>query len=101
MQVSERATGALFTTANGHLGLRGASREPFGDTLVLLSGCHETRPYAHPERSFGSPDHYQTAVAVTDPTGVSISVDGRRVAPQTGTWREHRRSLDLRTGCVA
>jgi trehalose/maltose hydrolase-like predicted phosphorylase len=57
LRTGARSTGALFTTSNGYVGLRGAHREPFGDDgLVLLSGCYETRPYALGERSFGFPD---------------------------------------------
>jgi alpha,alpha-trehalose phosphorylase len=94
-------TGALFTTSNGYVGLRGRAREPFGgDGLVLLSGCYETRPYAHPEQAHGAPEHYQTIVAVTDPDEVAITVDGEGMDPTTGTWLEHERRLDLRTGCI-
>jgi alpha,alpha-trehalose phosphorylase len=101
LRTGHRSTGALFTTSNGYLGVRGPRREPFGPgACVLLAGFHETRPYAHPERSFGVPDDYQTIVPVTDPTSVAVTVDGVSVDVATGTWLEHRRSLDLRTGCV-
>lgn len=97
-----RATGALFTTSNGAFGGRGRQREPIGeeDGGVFVAGCYETRPYAHPERSYGFPEHYQTLVAATDPLAVGLTVDGLAVTPGTGTWHEHRRRLDLRTGCV-
>ena len=97
-----RSTGALFTTSNGYLGVRGRRREPVGteDGAAFLGGCHETRPYAHPERSFGLPVHYQTLVAVTDPLQVRITIDGTALTVETGTWLEHRRWLDLRSGCV-
>jgi alpha,alpha-trehalose phosphorylase len=36
-----------------------------------------------------------------DPTQVELTVDGVEVSPRTGTWSKHRRTLDLRTGCVA
>src|SRR3546814_6779170 len=38
---------------------------------------------------------------LTDPTHVTITVDGAPLAVDTGTWLEHTRELDLRTGCVA
>src|SRR3546814_7917643 len=56
---------------------------------------------ALPISAFAFPDTYQTLVAVTDPTHVAITVDGAPLAVDTGTWLEHTRELDLRTGCVA
>src|SRR3546814_15948048 len=38
---------------------------------------------------------------LTDPTHVTITVDGAPLAVDTGTWLEHTRALDLRTRCVA
>src|SRR5690606_31895743 len=93
----------LFATSNGLLGVSGRRREPVGDHGggALVLGCYETRPYAHPEAAFGFPDDYQTIVIVTDPTFVQVTVDGVPVATDSGTWLEHRRRLDMRTGLVS
>jgi trehalose/maltose hydrolase-like predicted phosphorylase len=99
----EDRTAALFTTSNGYVGLRGRADEPFGsagDADVLVVGCYETRPYAHPERSFGVPERYQTIVGVTDPWVLSIAVDGTPMRANSGTWLDRSRRLDLRTGCI-
>jgi alpha,alpha-trehalose phosphorylase len=100
LRTVEEATGVLFTTSNGYVGVAGGRREPFGTGAVLVSGLMETRPYAHPERSYGIPERYQTLVTVTDPTGVAVTVDAVPVTTASGTWELHDRTLDLHTGCV-
>src|SRR3546814_11920007 len=92
----------LFRASSGYFGVRGRRREPVGHDGggVLVAGLYETRPYAHPEAAFAFPDTYQTLVAVTDPTHVTITVHGAPLAVDTGTWPEHTRALDLRTGRV-
>lgn len=95
------ATGALFTTANGYLGVRAGHREPVGGAdAVLVSGCYETRPYVHPEAGFAYPERYQTMLPATDPTATVLRVDSVAVLPDAGTWLEHGRTLDLRAGLV-
>jgi alpha,alpha-trehalose phosphorylase len=94
------ATGALFTTSSGHLGLPGPDREPFGAGRTLVVGCFEARPSVLEESGFGLPTHHQTLVSVADPFQVAVRVDGMALGLDAGTWLDHERRLDLHTGCV-
>src|SRR3546814_20223800 len=90
---TRRVSDFPFRPSSGYFGVRGRRREPVGQDGggVLVAGLYETRPYAHPEAAFAFPDTYQTLVAVTDPTHVTITVDGAPLAVDTGTWLEHTR----------
>ena len=96
------ASEAVFSLANGYLGLRGSldEAEPNSFRGTFLSGVHETHPLSYPEDGYGNPDEGQAMIAVADGTPIRMTVDGEPVDVRTMEPEVHERVLDLRTGVL-
>nr|WP_297429871.1 glycosyl hydrolase family 65 protein [uncultured Actinotalea sp.] len=95
------ATAALFTVANGWVGVRGALDElvPTVHAGTLLAPVFEEVPLEYGERSYGFPGRQEQVLAVPDGWAVRVEVDGAPLDVTTGA-EEHTRTLDLRTAVL-
>jgi alpha,alpha-trehalose phosphorylase len=93
---------SLFALANGHLGLRGnlEEGEPCGALGTYLASVYERRPLAHAEAGYGYPESGQTIVNVTNGKLMRLLIDDEPFDVRYGRLRSHRRSLDMRDGCL-
>lgn len=96
------ASEAVFTLANGYLGMRGSldEAEPNAFRGTYMSGVHETHPLSYPEGGYGHPDEGQAIIAVADGTPLRVTVDGEPLDIRTIHPQVHERILDLRTGVL-
>jgi alpha,alpha-trehalose phosphorylase len=95
-------TEALFTVANGYLGIRGILEEgvPSARPASLLNGFHETWPITYGEEAFGYAHLGQTIVHVPDGAIVKIAVDDDRIDCSSTEIDHFERALDLRRGTL-
>ncbi|MBC7292348.1 MAG: glycoside hydrolase family 65 protein, partial [Actinotalea sp.] len=95
-------TAALFTVANGWVGVRGALEEltPTVHAGTLLAPVLEEVPLEYGERSYGFPGRQEQVLAVPDGWAVRAEVDGSALDVSIGTTHGHTRTLDLRTGVL-
>ncbi|WP_225755000.1 glycoside hydrolase family 65 protein [Actinotalea sp. Marseille-Q4924] len=96
------STAALFTVANGWVGVRGALEElvPTVHAGTLLAPLYEEVPLSYAERAYGFPGRQEQVLAAPDGWAVRLEVDGSALDVTTGTTHHHTRTLDLRTGVV-
>jgi alpha,alpha-trehalose phosphorylase len=95
-------TEALFTVANGYLGIRGVLEEgvPAARPATLLNGFHETWPITYGEDAYGYAQQGQTIVNVPDGVIVKIEVDDDRLDCTSTEIVHFERALDLRRGTL-
>ena len=99
---------SLFTVGNGYLGVRGALDTPFPGSLadMFVAGIFDrkqpTLPYS--ESEFLAPDSggypYNELVPLPFPFALRVIVDDQPLDLVNGPWREHRRTLDMKGGCL-
>lgn len=96
------AAAALFTVANGWVGVRGALEElvPTVHAGTLLAPVFEEVPLEYGERSYGFPGRQEQVLAVPDGWAARLEVDGEPLDVTRGVVHEHARTLDLRTGVL-
>jgi trehalose/maltose hydrolase-like predicted phosphorylase len=95
-------TAALFTVANGWVGVRGALEElvPTVHAGTLVAPVFEEVPLEYGERSYGFPGRQEQVLAVPDGWAVRLEVDGAPLDVAAVPPHEHTRTLDLRTGVL-
>ena len=95
-------TEALFTLANGHIGLRGNldEGEPYGFPGTYLNSFYEVRPLPYAEAGYGYPQAGQTIVDVTNGKIFRLMVDDEPFDVRYGDLINHERTLDLRAGTL-
>ncbi len=93
---------SIFALCNGHLGLRGNldEGEPSGLPGTYLNGYYEARPLPYAEAGYGFPEDGQTVVDVTNGKLIRLLVVDEPFDVRYGELREHRRTLDLRSGTL-
>jgi alpha,alpha-trehalose phosphorylase len=94
---------AIFTVANGCLGIRGTldEGEPAGMPGTYLSGVHELRTLVYPETGSGDPEATETLVNTINGTVIRLLVDGQPLDVRRGELLHHERVLDLRAGTLS
>lgn len=103
----EHAMEALFTVANGYLGLRGALDLPMpgSDDDLFVAGIYDRK---HPERPYselefmdvGREDPYAERVSLPGPLRLSLAVDDVALDVPGERCRVHRRLLRLQDGLL-
>ncbi|UDY34155.1 glycoside hydrolase family 65 protein [Dermatobacter hominis] len=93
---------AVFSLANGHIGLRGNldEGEPLDTPGTYLNSVFEYRPLPVAEPGYGMPESGQTIVNVTNAKVLRVLVDDEPFDVRYGTLVAHRRRLDLRRGVL-
>ena len=93
---------AIFTLANGCLGIRGTldEGEPVGMPGTYLNGVHGLRTLVYPETGSGDPEATETLVNTIDGTLIRLLVDGQPLDVRRGDLLHHERVLDLRAGTL-
>ena len=93
---------SLFTTANGHIGLRGNfdEGEPHGIPGTYLAGFYELRPLPYAESSYANPESSQSIVNVTNGKLIRLLVDDEPFDVRYGKVHYYERVLDLRAGTM-
>lgn len=99
---------SLFTVGNGYLGVRGALDTPLPGSRadLFVAGIYDRKqaglPYS--ELEFLTEDRddypYSEIVSLPFPFALRIAVDGQPLDLIKGSWREHRRILDLRRAAL-
>ncbi|HEU0190111.1 MAG TPA: glycoside hydrolase family 65 protein [Mycobacterium sp.] len=93
---------ALFTLANGHIGLRGNldEGEPYGVPGTYLNSFYEVRPLPYAEAGYGYPQAGQTVVNVTNGKIIRLTVDDEPFDVRYGELIAHQRVLDMQAGTL-
>jgi trehalose/maltose hydrolase-like predicted phosphorylase len=93
---------ALFSLANGHVGMRGTLDEgrPCEVRGTFLAGVFEHYPLSYPESGHGDPDEGQAMVSVPDGSVIRLVADGTAVDVESIDPHRHERTLDLRAGTL-
>ena len=96
------ATEALFTTANGYLGMRGTCDEgiPVEHSGTYVNGFHETWPIVYGEEAYGFAKQGQTIVDLPDAKVIRLYVDDEPFHLPTATLEGFERALDMRAGTL-
>ncbi|WP_303908071.1 HAD-IA family hydrolase [Thiohalomonas denitrificans] len=104
----EHGMESLFTVGNGYLGLRGALATPLPGSQadLFVAGIYDRKqpslPYS--ELEFMAQERgeyaYSEIVSLPFPLALTVSVDGQPLDLEKGSWREHRRTLDLANGVL-
>jgi beta-phosphoglucomutase len=91
----------LFTTANGHLGLRGDYEEKEGCSHkgTYINGFYDTEPITYGESAYGYAKNHETILNLPDPKRVELVVNGKPFSTLCGV-KSFRMSLDFRTGVM-
>ena len=95
-------TEAVFTLANGHIGLRGNldEGEPHGIPGTYLNSVYELRPLPYGEAGYGYPESGESIINVTNGKVVRLLVDDEPFDVRYGRVLHHERALDLRAGTL-
>jgi alpha,alpha-trehalose phosphorylase len=93
---------AIFTLANGFVGLRGSYEEKRSVSApgTYINGFYEIFPIAYGEWAYGYPQTKQRMVPVPDCSGITVTVDGEPLDLSQGKVLEYNRHLDLKTGIL-
>ena len=96
------AAEALFTTANGYLGMRGTCDEgiPVEHSGTYVNGFHETWPIVYGEEAYGFAKQGQTIVDLPDAKVIRLYVDDEPFHLPTATLEGFERALDMRAGTL-
>jgi alpha,alpha-trehalose phosphorylase len=93
---------AIFSTANGYLGIRGCFEEgaPVFHSGTFINGFYESWPIIYGEKAFGFAQTGQTIVNVTDGKIIRLYVDDEPFYLPTANLLRFERSLDMREGTL-
>ena len=93
---------ALFSLANGYLGIRGCFEEPACSWCrgTYLNGFYESHPITYGEKAYGYPEQSQTILNVADGRKINVWIDGEAFDILQGRVRKYHRELDLREGIL-
>lgn len=94
-----RENEALYTLANGYLGMRGDGEELLQDGLsrkgTFLNGFFEYSKIHYGESAYGFAENMQTMLNVCDAKQVRLMVEGQRFTLDSGRLLEYYRELDM------
>jgi alpha,alpha-trehalose phosphorylase len=95
-------TEAIFSVANGYLGMRGSFEEgrPVYHDGTFVNGFYETWPIVYGEEAFGFARTGQTIVNVTDGKRIRLYVDDEPFFLPTAELSHFERALDMRAGTL-
>src|SRR4051812_14075222 len=95
-------TEAVFTVANGHIGLRGNldEGEPHGIPGTYLNSVYELRPLPYGEAGYGYPESGESIINITNGKIMRLLVDDEPLDVRYGRVVHHERALDLRAGAL-
>ncbi len=93
---------ALFTVANGYMGIRGTEDEgsPSHDPAYFVNGFHETWPIPYGEAGFGFATTGQTIVSAPDGSVIRLVVDEEPLVLAESKLLSYERALDMRAGVL-
>lgn len=93
---------AIYTVANGYLGLRGTYDEgrPVAHDETFLNGYYETWPIVYGENAYGFARTGQTMVNVTNSKIIRLYVDDEPFDLSKAHIIRFRRALDMQDGAV-
>lgn len=93
---------AIFTLANGYLGIRGVLEEQNYAWCrgTYLNGFYESKPIIYGERAYGYPEHSQTIMNVADGRKIQLWLDDEAFDLEDGAIISYTRQLDLREGVL-
>lgn len=93
---------AIFTTANGYIGIRGTYEEgePVLQTGTFVSGFYDSWPIQYGEEAYGFAKTGQTMLHVTDADQIKLFVDDEPFSLRHAYVLEFERALDLRKGIL-
>src|SRR3954453_15898998 len=96
-------TEAVFTVANGHIGLRGNldEGEPHGLPGTYLNSVYELRPLPYAESGYGFPESGQSVINVPKGKVIRLLVDDEPFDIRYGRLGIHERVLDFRAGTLS
>lgn len=93
---------AVFTTANGYIGVRGCFEEGSADYKTIrgayINGCSDTEDICYDEKLSGFPETKQTIVNIQDFQTVEIWVGSELFSLFRGTVLSFDRFLDMKNG---
>jgi alpha,alpha-trehalose phosphorylase len=93
---------ALFSTANGYLGMRGVFEEgtPVGQNGTFVNGFYESWPILYAEEAYGFARTGQTIVNATDSKIIRLYVDDEPFDLPTANLLKFERALDMQNGTL-
>ncbi len=93
---------ALFTVANGLLGVRGTLEEGSYAWCrgTYLNGFYETGPIEYGERAYGFPEESQTILNVADARKILLRINGEVFDLTQGELEAYVREMDMREGVL-
>ena len=93
---------AIFTTANGYIGIRGTYEEgePVLQPGTFVSGFYDSWPIQYGEEAYGFAKTGQTMLHVTDANQIKLFVDDEPFSLRHAYVLEFERALDLRKGIL-
>ena len=93
---------AIFSTANGYLGVRGNFEEgaPAFQTGTFINGFYESWPIVYGEEAYGFAKKGQTIVNVPDGKIIKLYVDDEPFQLTSANVNHYERVLDMRAGTL-
>jgi alpha,alpha-trehalose phosphorylase len=93
---------AIFSTANGYLGIRGNFEEgaPVFQTGTFINGFYESWPIVYGEEAYGFAKKGQTIVNVPDGKIIKLYVDDEPFQLASANVLNYERVLDMRAGTL-
>lgn len=95
-------TESIFSTANGHLGMRGCFEDghPVFENGTFINGFYESWEITYPEIAYGFSKTGQTMVNVTDAKIIKLYVDDEPFSLPEANLISFERVLDMRAGTL-